>query len=505
MANPHHLAWLREGTTSWNKRRLISADLSGEDLSKHLASDTNDAIRARSPDLSNIWLPRADMSNITLKNSNLSRCDFSEANFTDAELSRSDFSESKCSGATFCGANLASTTFSGYDLFQTNFSSAQFNSAVLKDAVFLSCRFHQTQFQDADLRGAIFGGCDLSEARLNDTALVGVEFPGSRPWTAQLFDRSHSGHLSTFHFNTNEIDRIDGLLQACRELKAAYGENTTLYFRGESRDFKELCPAVMRMCDNERLFRSMEAKLLNDLMTHKPESYYGVDSALAQLVFSQHHGLPTRLLDVTRNPLVAMFNSCNSDNREDGRLHILAVPNSLVKPFNSDSVRVICNFAKLQREEQNLLLGKDESDIVDDVLHLSPRSPRLRQTPFSRAMERLYFFIRQESPFFQEKIDLRDLFRVFVVEPQRMFERIRVQSGAFLVSAFHERFERDEVLKWNSDTPIYAHHTVSIPKCQKGSILEELALLNVTHEVLFPSVDGAARAIVGRRGGERST
>ena len=505
MANSEHLAWLREGTASWNARRLLSADLSGENLATRLGTDGNDATRGRSIDLSNIWLPRADLSNITLKDTDLSRGDFSDANFTDADLSGSDFSESKCNGAKFHGADLTLTKFSGYNLFETEFSFARLNSAKLQDAAFLSCRFHQTQFQDAALKGAIFGGCDLSEARLNNTALVGVEFPDSRPWTAQLFDPPNEGSLCNFQFNINEIDHIDGLLQACRELKAAYGEDATLYFRGESSHFKELCPAVMRMRNSERSFRSMEAKFLNDLMTHQPESYNGVNSALAQWVFSQHHGLPTRLLDVTRNPLVALFNCCSADNGKDGRLHIFAVPNSLIKPFNSDAVRIICNFAKLPRNEQNLLLGKSEKDTAGDVPRLLPSSVRTRQTLFSRAMERLYFLIRQESPFFQEKIDLRDLFRVFVVEPQRMFERIRVQSGAFLVSAFHERFERDEILKWNKDTPIYAHHTVSVPRTQQLSILEELSLLNVTHAVLFPSVDEAARAIVGRHDNGRDS
>ena len=498
MANSTHMDWLREGVTSWNARPMFFADLSGENLGTHLTSAENGVDRDNSANLSEISLIRANLSNTTIKKSNLSRGDFTDANFTDADLSGSDFSESKCSGAKFHKANLVCTTFSGYDLFKADYSFADFSSANLQKAVFLSSRFYHTQFKDADIRGTIFGGCDLNEARLNNTALVDVEFPDSRPWRAQLFDPSNEDSVCNFDMNESEINDIDGLLKACRELKSEYGENVTLYFRGESQVFKELCPAVMRLRNKERVFRSMEAKLLSDLMTHQSESYYGVVSALAQWVFSQHHGLPTRLLDVTRNPLVALFNSCSTDDRKDGRLHIFAVPNSLVKPFHSDTVRIICNFAKLQRDDQNLLLGKSEADTAGDVPRSSARGVGTRQTTFSRAMDRLYFLIRQESPFFQDKIDLRDLFRVFVVEPQRMFERIRVQSGAFLVSAFHERFERDEILKWNRDTPIYGHNTVSVPKNRKSSILEELALLNVTHEVLYPSVDEAARAIVGR-------
>ena len=46
---------------------------------------------------------------------------------------------------------------------------------------------------------------------------------------------------------------------------------------------------------------------------------------------------------------------------------MFAVPRSLIKPFNSDTVRIISNFAKLPRGQQNLLLGKTEADTRGDV------------------------------------------------------------------------------------------------------------------------------------------
>lgn len=136
--------------------------------------------------------------------------------------------------------------------------------------------------------------------------------------------------------------------------------------------------------------------------------------------------------------------------------------------------------------------------------HGSSTSRETRSFKYDQILGRLYNFIWYEKPSFQEKIDPRDLFRVFVVEPQRSFERLRAQSGAFLISAFHERFERDEILKWNADIPVYDHYTLTVSGQSKKYIMDELRLLNITHESLFPGLDEAAKAVIQRYSTERS-
>ena len=74
-------------------------------------------------------------------------------------------------------------------------------------------------------------------------------------------------------------------------------------------------------------------------------------------------------------------------------------------------------------------------------------------------------------------------------------ERLRAQSGAFLISAFHERFERDRIVGWNESIPSYHHCSLKIPPGCKSRILKELELLQVTRETLFPSLDETAKAV----------
>ena len=247
------------------------------------------------------------------------------------------------------------------------------------------------------------------------------------------------------------------------------------YFRGESVTTWELRPSIMR----DSLIQ-YEGEMLTELISRRPSEFDGSNTAISQFVLAQHHGLKTRFLDITKNPLVALFHSCQADIEKDGRIHIFAVHRNFIKAFNSDTVSIIANFAKLPFDEQNMLLTLTRSDENFNQID---------------AIRHLYQLIREEKPFFEERIDIGHFFNIFVIEPQQSSDRIRAQSGAFLASAFHRRFEREEVLKHNDRIPVYAHYTPTIPAESKATILRDLQLLNITRETLFPGLDESARAV----------
>ena len=452
MPNAKQLQRLRRDVKDWNKWR---------------SEDQSEAV-----DLEGCDLSRLALSRVNLRGANLKRADLSGAELRNADLLQSDLED-----AILWGADL---------------SCASLRSAKLKGA----------NFKDAVLDYADLTGADLDGARLA-TALLGVELTRTKSWKAKLYSSAgDGGWCNAYSMLREKVGSVGDLLDRCRCFADKYGiddgpepDNAQyrMYFRGECKLYDKTGTAVIR----KRGHQENEAAMLRELIAQRPTYFERDGSAFNRWVTAQHHGLPTRLLDVSSNPLVALYNAAKED-KECGRVHVFIVPRKLVKQHHSDVLSVVANFAKLERREQDFLLGKNVT--------------RRGEAPllYGDVMQRWYHFIREEKSAFRSRIDARDLFRVFVAEPAHSIERVRAQQGAFLISAFHGDMSKEgiksEMLRGRdcgSDgtgpdlgIPIYDHYRLEVPGDKKSGIRVELSRIGITRATLFPDdLDHAAQEI----------
>ena len=504
MAKASHMRWLLDGVDAWNRRRQnepFTPDLVGLNLYEEfeqrglLAGDgfvPLDRVNLQHADLRCTVFQKPSSADVT------SVVEFS-ANLRGANLNM----------ANLVGAELAKARLDEADLSEAILNCAGLDEAILRGANLSGASLFKANLAYSDLDGVNLSRAVLKDASLWGTRLNGVNFYASEPWQANFHSSpglESSATLSPADLDFGTIRTVANMLDAINELKHRYEqelsrwpevqgvpalEQPRFYFRGHADRLWELKPYAMR----HEGTRDHEGPMLNGLALRRPEDFSESSSALSWWVLAQHHGLPTRLLDLSRNPLVALFHACGPEVSwdDDGLVHVFGAVPSLIERFDSNRASIVANFARLERSKQLALLG-----VRDDG------SSRTTIGGYWLAMRELCEMVRREKPEFGDYVDIQDLLRVFVIEPQQSLERLRVQSGAFLASAFHERFEREEVLgEDDADSvlgigrgiPIYAHYQIVVPADAKRGILDELEMLDVTREKLFPGLESAAERI----------
>ncbi len=244
-------------------------------------------------------------------------------------------------------------------------------------------------------------------------------------------------------------------------------------YRGQADYSWRLLPAILR--DGGRLLDA-EKEIYRELMCLYPTEFDLELTAFDKLAKMQHFGLPTRLLDITWNPLTALYFATSSSpaSDADGAVYCITVPPSRKKYFDSDTVSCIANLSNLSAEEK-AVIEQSKARNIADLKELEP-------------VKRLIQFIRVEKPHFLSAIKRPDLHRPLVVLPKLRNRRIIAQSGAFIIFGLDkDMFSSAEKLKTKR---------LRISGKHKADMRHELEILGIHEGTLFPEIDKAASRIM---------
>ena len=275
------------------------------------------------------------------------------------------------------------------------------------------------------------------------------------------------------------IKSVSDYIAAIEKLKTYYPTGPILHspvekhflFRGHCDESYELIPGVFRKTietttqnpiENKTYLSWIDEMGLLKTFIQEASAYINLPSTdiLHWAEYAQHYGVPTRFLDWSRNPLVALYFACKDKTKTNGTVWLL---HSM-------------NYSRFVNDEYVTMQNKTTGEIITDLLNnqCEVEHPVL-YTPYyvdtRMSAQQSYFLVwgTNQEPLDQMLSD--DKYWMNLPEHDdgvRMYGQAQLEECLF-------RF--------------------GIPGERKQQILHELDTLGINEKTLFPGLDGIGRYV----------
>ena len=263
------------------------------------------------------------------------------------------------------------------------------------------------------------------------------------------------------HENTELHILLLDFINLINNLNTDKNNNDTVFYRGHSNSNYTLTPSISR---NEKLINN-ENKLYHETIIRCNEFFQHSRNNLEILTLMQHYAIPTRLLDITSNPLTALYFTVSDNLNLDGEVVVFSINSNSLKYYHSDTVEILATLSVMNSKEKEELNRALSTHIKQFILNLNKLikngisiNYEILKDELSKTIEifnslyvvkKLVHEIGKKGAQFQGTINPFHLFNSYFVLPIMNNNRITRQSGAFIITGL--------LNKDDSHTNLYNH------------------------------------------------
>jgi len=293
------------------------------------------------------------------------------------------------------------------------------------------------------------------------------------------------------------------------------------FWRGHSDCSYKLVPNIYRGSTGKLVAK--EHQILNEAVIRHPDEFAARGSYFEKLALMQHYDFPTRLLDLTENPLVALYFACKTKQQKQGEVILFWIKRDAIKYYDSDTVSLLSTltaippdrFKKFNEELRNLVMAEDHSSLREIRKRLENNSTqsaiatlvkylagkgrpdhikdRLHKV-FNKCslINLLVYEIQSEKPHYRSCIFPEHFHDGIVcVKSKYDSQRITAQQGAFLLFGIKDG---DKTKPANIEGKVSVEK-IAIDQASKPALLKQLSRMGISDERLFPEMMSSAKVV----------
>lgn len=281
-----------------------------------------------------------------------------------------------------------------------------------------------------------------------------------------------------------EITSVSSFIDEVNKIKDDLcGSNEEVFFRGQKTDFWDVIPSIFRGD-----FLSVEHTLMQVPLLKAPYEFISINNDFEIMTKYQHYGMCTRLLDLTTNPLVALYFACEEygdvcykgiEEEEDAKIQeangVIFFNRKYSVSTNEINIKVISSLSQI--------------DLLNDNTLESILRKLTERQAISKELEERW----KSKEHFEEFINI--IQNNYIVIPPYNNERLSRQCGMFLLAGcfnfvYTESISESSIEKGYKDLrDEFDRKFFYIPGEKKKAILEELDTYNINEATLFPELE----------------